>query len=74
MFFRKKNNKTEVNFLIKTCALLVHAAKIDEHYTENEEEIIKKTLLELGATKETTTQTIQQAKTMEGNSNKIIDF
>ena len=52
MFFKKDNNKTEVDFLIKICALLVHAAKIDENYTENEEEIIKKTLLELGAYQE----------------------
>ena len=35
MFFKKDNNKTEVDFLIKICALLVHAAKIDENYTEN---------------------------------------
>ena len=39
MFFKKDNNKTEVDFLIKICALLVHAAKIDENYTEDEEEI-----------------------------------
>ena len=52
MFFKKKVlSSNESNFLIKTCALLIHAAKIDENYTENEEEIIKKTLLELGAKK-----------------------
>ena len=48
MFFKKKNKKVEDSFLIKVGALLIHAAKIDENYTENEEEIIKKTLLELG--------------------------
>ena len=74
MFFKKEPSHTKNNFLVKTCALLIHTAKIDENYPENEEEIIKKTLLELGATKETITQTIQQAKTMEGNSNQIIDF
>ena len=74
MFFRKKNNKTEVSFLIKTCALLVHAAKIDEHYTENEEEIIKKTLLELGADKENILQIIKVANSIEENSNQILDF
>ena len=46
MFFKKDKNKDKNNFLINTCALLVHAAKIDLNYTENEEEIIKKTLLE----------------------------
>ena len=49
MFFKKDSTETEKNFLTKTCALLIHAAKIDENYTENEEEIIKKSLLELGA-------------------------
>ena len=44
------------------CALLIHAAKIDENYTENEEEIIKKTLLELGASKENISKIIKEAK------------
>ena len=74
MFFKKSSTKTENSFLIKTCALLVHAAKIDENYTENEEEIIKKTLLRLGVKKENVTQTIQEAKVIEGNSNQILDF
>ena len=74
MFFKKNSDKTENNFLIKSCALLIHAAKIDENYTENEEEIIKKTLLELGAKKETITQTIKNAKLIEENSIQILDF
>ena len=74
MFFKKNSDKTENNFLIKSCALLIHAAKIDENYTENEEEIIKKTLLELGAKKETIIQTIKDAKSIEENSNQILDF
>jgi uncharacterized tellurite resistance protein B-like protein len=74
MFFKTKETKTETNFLIKVSALLIHAAKIDENYTENEEEIIKKTLLELGSTKEDLSQTIKQAKVIEENSNQILDF
>ena len=74
MFFKKSSAKTENNFLVKTCALLIHAAKIDENYTENEEEIIKKTLLELGAKKDTVTQTIKDAIFVEENSNQILDF
>ena len=35
MFFKKKENKTDNNFLIKICALFIHAAKIDENYTNN---------------------------------------
>ena len=74
MFFKKNSDETENNFLIKSCALLIHAAKIDENYTENEEKIIKKTLLELGAKKETITQIIRDAKSIEENSNQILDF
>ena len=74
MFFTKDKNMSEINFLINVCALLIHAAKIDENYTEKEEEIIKKTLLELGATKENIAQTIKKAKTIEENSNQILDF
>ena len=74
MFFEKKENKIEKNFLIKVCALLIHAAKIDENYTDNEEEIIKKTLLELGSTQQNLDQTINKAKIIEENSNQILDF
>ena len=74
MFFKKDKNKDKNNFLINTCALLVHAAKIDQNYTENEEEIIKKTLLELGATKKNINEIIKEAKAIERNSNQILDF
>jgi uncharacterized tellurite resistance protein B-like protein len=74
MFFKKNSADTKNNFLIKACALLIHAAKIDENYTKNEEEIIKKTLLELGADKENISQIIKEAKSIEENSNQILDF
>ena len=41
MFFKKDKEKGNM-FFIKICALLIHAAKIDENFTEKEEEIIKK--------------------------------
>ena len=74
MFFKKDSTKIEKNFLVKTCSLLIHAAKIDENYTKKEEEIIKKTLIELGAKEETISQTIKDAKSIEENSNQILDF
>ena len=74
MFFNKKNNKVDTNFLTKVCALLIHAAKIDENYTENEETIIKKTLLELGCSDDDLYKIIKDAKTIEENSNQILDF
>ena len=74
MFFKKDSPATNYSYFVKTCALLIHAAKIDENYTENEEKIIKKTLLELGADKENITQIIKDAKSIEENSNQILDF
>ena len=74
MFFKKDKKKTETNYLVKICALLIHAAKIDENYTENEEIIIKKTLLELGCSDDDLYKIIKDAKTIEENSNQILDI
>ena len=74
MFFKKTDEKEENNFIVKVCALLIHTAKIDENYTDKEEEIIKKTLLELGLENEKIIKTIQDAKIIEENSNQILDF
>ena len=74
MFFKKQKTKIQNNFLIKVCALLIHTAKIDQNYTDSEEEIIKKTLLELGSTQKDLSKTINEAKIVEENSNQILDF
>ena len=73
MFFKKEVIKNN-NFLTKVCALLIHAAKIDENYTDKEEEIIKKTLNGLGIEDENISKTIEEAKIIEENSNQILDF
>ena len=74
MFFKNEKNKKENNFLVNICALLIHAAKIDEKYTNKEEEIIKKTLIELGINKDNIANTIRDAKIIEENSIQILDF
>ena len=73
MFFKKEEIRNN-NFLTKVCALLIHAAKIDENYTDKEEEIIKKVLNELGIENENVSKTIEEAKIIEENSNQILDF
>ena len=74
-FFNKNKEKTDINLeSINIACLLIHAAKIDENYTEKEEEIIKKTLIELGVKNENISKTIEKAKTIEENSNQILDF
>ena len=75
MFFdTKKETKKKDSYLIKVAALLIHAAKIDEKYTNDEEEIIKKTLLELGANKNQLDELMIDAKQSEEKANQILDF
>ena len=74
MFFNKKNNE-DINLnLIKIAALLIHAARIDEKYSIEEEEIIKKTLLDLGTNQKELENIINKAKQSEENANQILDF
>ena len=73
MFFKKEKENDNM-FFVKICALLIHTAKIDEDFTENEEEIIKKTIKELGLEEEKIAKTLAEAKLIEENSNQILDF
>ena len=73
----KKKEKIEdknKNLLSKTASLLIHAAKIDEKYTEKEKLIIEKTLIELGANSKNINEMLNTAENEEKNSNQIIDF
>ena len=70
MFF-KKDDKDD---LIDICALLIHAAKIDENYSLKEEKIIKQTLQLIGAEKEKLEEIIKSAKIIENDSNQILSF
>ena len=72
MFF--KNNKNQNNNLLKITALLIHAAKIDENFTIEEEKIIEETLLNLGANKENVKQIIIKSKKIEDKANQILEF
>ena len=74
MFFKKNENKQENENLVKITALLVHAAKIDQDYSNKEEEIIKQTLLKLGANKNDLEKIINTGKKIEENSNQILNF
>ena len=55
-------------------ALLIHVAKIDENYEDKEKEIIRKTLIELGATISNIDKLIADASVIEENSNQILSF
>ena len=73
MFFKTKDMDNNQGF-VKVAALLIHAAKIDENYSNHEEEIIKETLLRIGAVDKNLKEIIDDAKKIESNSNQILDF
>ena len=74
MFFKKKIEKQNNNQLIKIAALMIHAGKIDENFSKQEEIIIKQALLKMGANKENIQEIIEQSKIIEENANQILDF
>ena len=77
-FFKNNDSKDYSNkneeLLTKTASLLIHAAKIDENYTDNEKKIIKKTLIQLGVKESIVDQIMLNAEINEEKSNQILDF
>ena len=76
--FKKIFNKNEKNVVDKNvlvAALLIHAAKIDENYTNVEKEIIKKALIDLSNISSSESDKIlKDAEKKESESNQIIEF
>jgi|TARA_B110000014_G_C19830325_1_gene430592 uncharacterized tellurite resistance protein B-like protein len=75
-FFKNKKKVSIINseYHSKIASLLIHAAKIDESYTKKEEEIIKKTLIEMGVESANVDKLISDAVIIEENSNQILNF
>ncbi len=75
-FIKKKKDvdKNESNLFSKTASLLIHAAKMDQNYTEKEKLIIKRTLVDLGVNNQEIDKLIQEAEKNEKNSNQMLDF
>ena len=74
MFFEKNKIKDENKNLNNITALLIHAAKIDENFSETEEKIIEETILQLGAKKENIKNILIDAKKIESDANQILEF
>ncbi len=73
--FNKEKKESLNNKNILIIALLVHAAKIDENYTEEEKNIIKKVIIELNQIKIVEAEKILKfAEKKEEESNQIIEF
>ena len=74
-FSKNKDNESDKDSLyIKTAALLIHAAKIDENYSDIEKKIIKTTLINLGVNEENLEKIFKKAEDIEANSNQILEF
>ena len=67
-------SKLDKESVIGISALLVHAARIDENYTEKERKIIKRTLIKLKSDDEDIDKLISEAEKKETDSNHIQDF
>tara|TARA_B100001939_G_C16712418_1_gene517634 strand:- start:119 stop:532 length:414 start_codon:yes stop_codon:yes gene_type:complete len=74
MFFKKKEEVNINSNLVEICALLIHAAKIDEHFSEKEENIIKQTMLKIGTKNDHLDKLFNEAIKIEDNSNQILSF
>ena len=75
IFKKNKDQKVKDNEkYTNIAALLIHAAKIDEQYTEKEKKIIKKTLEEISNNKIKVDEVIADAEKLDNNSNQILDF
>ena len=73
-FFKKKENSTNGKSIL-IAALLVHAAKIDNNYTEEEKKIVKKTLINLNKISlNEAEEVLKLAEKKEEESNQIVEF
>ena len=74
-FFNKDKEEDKIiDPYIKIAALLIHAAKIDENYTEKENKIIIKALINLGSNKDKINEIMRKAEEIENKSNQILEF
>ena len=71
---KNTENKKSNELLLKTASLLVHAAKIDENFTDKERKIIETAMINLGADRTEVKNIIVEAENIESNSNQILDF
>ena len=71
----KKEKKIEVNNNVLIAALLIHAAKIDENYTDEEKKIVTRSVADLfNINSEGAEKLVADAEKKEQESNQIVEF
>ena len=74
-FLNKDKEKPDANTeSVNIACLLIHAAKIDENYTSEEREIIKKTVKKLYPDLDNLDDIVSKAEQKENDSNHIQEF
>ena len=74
-FFNKNDKKPHADLeAVNVACLLIHAAKIDENYTSEEREIIKKTVNKLYPDLGNLDEIVLKAEQKENDSNHIQEF
>jgi len=68
------NKKINTENLIGISALLVHAARIDEHYSEKEKKIIIHFIEKQIDNSEEVINVLNKAEELESNSNQLLSF
>tara|TARA_B100000003_G_scaffold109128_1_gene97675 strand:+ start:1218 stop:1637 length:420 start_codon:yes stop_codon:yes gene_type:complete len=72
--FKNESNTDNKVSIISIACLLIHAAKIDENYSEKERKIIRDSLIKLGAETKEIDEIIKKAEENEKNANQIIEY
>ena len=73
--FEKKDEENINNKNVLITALLIHAAKIDDNYTDVEKKIIKKALISLNTvTSSEAEELLKKGEKIEQESNQIVAF
>ena len=73
--FKKKDTQSSNKEDVLITALLVHAAKIDENYTEVEKNLIKKAIMDLNSISSDEAEKLMlKAEEIEKQSNQIVGF
>ena len=66
--------KIEQKDLVGITALLIHAAKIDENYSEKEKKIIKDFVNKFQSNVDTQKKILDEAEKLESDSNQLLNF
>ena len=73
--FNKQKKEISENNNVLVAALLIHAAKIDENYTDIEKKIIKRALVDLNKVNlDQAEELLKRAEKKEEESNQIVEF